>query len=80
MIVQVAHATVTFDPIDPHKDMWMLGFEDHVQRQRGGQTQLIPTGLTVQVGPMSRELAEKMARSMLAELSGVVVPSNGGPS
>lgn len=77
MLIQVAHAKVTFDHVGD--DLWMLGFDDHVQRQRGGETALIPTGLRVQIGPMSRVMADEMAKSMSRELSPVVRVNGGQP-
>lgn len=77
MIITIAHATVSFDQVDG--DLWMLGFADHVTRAREGRTELVPTGLQIQVGPMTRQLAEELARGIRTELSGVVL-SNGGPT
>lgn len=79
MIVQVVHATITFDRVPGEGELWMLGFDDNVVRQRGGEQTLVPTGTRVQIGPMTRELAEGLAKGILQELS-PVIRVNGGPT
>ena len=74
-VIQIADAVVKFDR-GPN-DLWVLTFEDHVRRERGRETRLVPTGISLAVGPLTRELAEDLAKGILRELSGLVIPQNG---
>lgn len=69
MIVQIANAQLRLEQAD---GACVLVFADLVVRQRSGKPELIPTGLEVQVGPMSVELARSMCEGMLRDLSPVV--------
>jgi hypothetical protein len=71
MIIQVANAQLRLEQAE---GMCVLIFVDHVVRQRGGQAELVPTGVEIQIGPMSAALARQMCQGMLDDLSPVAVP------